>query len=134
MAFANLSDVTTRLGAPVSDAAEVAQVNAWIADVEATIVKRIPDAATRAADDPVYLALLVKVVAQVVVRKIHNPEGKQNERIDDYSYGRERDAAKADLTPTDAEWEELEPDTAAGSAAWSIPLVATPGFSDRWGW
>ena len=84
MAFANLQDVQTRLGRLISEAPEIDQVNAWISDVEVTIQSRIEDLPDRVAIDPVYEALVKKIIAQIVCRKIKNPDGKQNERIDDY--------------------------------------------------
>jgi hypothetical protein len=131
MAFANLQDVQTRLGRRIDDAVEVEQVNAWISDVEATIQSRIPDLAVRVATDPVYAALVTKIVAQVVGRKVKNPDGKQNERIDDYSYGLGSEAARADLKPTADEWEELGPGT-EGSEAFSIMMQPRPGFAEVW--
>lgn len=132
MAFANLQDVQTRLGRPISDAIEVAQVNAWIADVEATVQSRIDTLPERVAESPVYAALVTKIIAQIVCRKVKNPDGKQNERIDDYSYGLGSEAARADLKPTDDEWEELAPGTSTGSEAFTISMPLTPGYSERW--
>ncbi|WP_423058702.1 Gp19/Gp15/Gp42 family protein [Brevibacterium linens] len=132
MAYANLNDVQTRLGRPITDAAEVDQVNAWISDVEATIQSRIEDLPERVVSDSVYAALVKKIVAQIVGRKVKNPDGKQNERIDDYSYGLGSEAARADLKPTEDEWEELAPGTSAGSEAFTIRMPLTPGVSERW--
>lgn len=132
MAFANLQDVQTRLGRAVSDASEVDQVNAWIADVEATIQTRISDLPDRVADDANYAALVKKIIAQIVCRKIKNPDGKQNERIDDYSYGLGSEAARADLKPTEDEWEELAPGSSSGSEAFTIRPTFTSGFAERW--
>lgn len=132
MAFANLQDVQTRLGRLISDAPEIDQVNAWISDVEATIQSRIEDLPLRVALDPVYAALVNKIIAQIVCRKIKNPDGKQNERIDDYSYGLGSEAARADLKPTEDEWEELAPGNSAGSEAFTIRPPFTPGYAERW--
>ncbi|MGO3021951.1 MAG: Gp19/Gp15/Gp42 family protein [Brevibacterium sp.] len=134
MAFANLQDVQTRLGRLISEAPEIDQVNAWISDVEATIQSRIEDLPDRVAIDPVYEALVKKIIAQIVCRKIKNPDGKQNERIDDYSYGLGSEAARADLKPTEDEWEELAPGSSAGSEAFTVRMPIAPGFSERWVW
>lgn len=133
MAFANLNDVQIRLGRPIGDADEVNQVNAWISDVEATIQSRIDDLTVRVTMDPVYAALVKKIIAQIVCRKVKNPDGKQNERIDDYSYGLGSEAARADLKPTEDEWEELAPGSSAGSEAFTVRMPLTPGYSERWG-
>jgi|SRR5690625_196910 len=129
MAYANLTDVADRLGRPISDPGEVKQVNAWIGDVEAIIRARIPDLDERIASGVPATEVVTMVVTNAVVRKALNPTGKQNERIDDYSYGLTADAARGDLFLTDAEWELLLP--ASGTGAFSV----RPGFkSDLWWW
>ena len=131
MAFANLSDVADRLGRPISDPDEVKQVNAWIADVEVIIRSRIPDIDDQIGDGALSADVVTMVTTNAVVRKALNPTGKQNERIDDYSYGLTEDAARGDLFLTEAEWGLLMPVSASG--AFSV----RPGFDpDRrcWPW
>lgn len=118
MTYALVSDVSTRLGRPISDANEVAQVTAWLEDVETLIRARIPDLDGRVADGTPTAPTVVMVEANAVVRKVRNPDGKQNERIDDYSYGLNADAARGDLFLTDDEWALLEP--GSGNGAWTI--------------
>ena len=75
--------------------------------------------------------VVTMVTTNAVVRKALNPTGKQNERIDDYSYGLTEDAARGDLFLTEAEWGLLMPVSASG--AFSV----RPGFDpDRrcWPW
>ncbi len=107
--YANLTDVAERLGRPITDSDEVAQVNAWIGDVEQLIAARLPDLDERIADGRPTLAVVMMVVANAVIRKVKNPDGKQNERIDDYSYGLTEDAARGALFLTDEEWALLAP-------------------------
>lgn len=121
MAYATITDVSTRLGRTISESAEIAQVNAWIADVEALILHRIPDLAQQIVDGNVLASAVKTVVCQSVIRKIKNPDGKQNERIDDYSYGLSQDAARVDLFITDDEWSMITPRGTSG-AAFSIRL------------
>ena len=131
MAFANLTDVADRLGRPISDPDEVKQVNAWIADVEVIIRSRIPDIDDQIGDGALSADVVTMVTTNAVVRKALNPTGKQNERIDDYSYGLTEDAARGDLFLTEAEWGLLMPVSASG--AFSV----RPGFDpDRrcWPW
>lgn len=129
--YANLSDVADRLGRPITDELEVKQINAWIGDVEAIIRTRIPDLEDRITAGVPSLEVVGMVVTNAVVRKALNPTGKQNERIDDYSYGLTEDAARGDLFLTAAEWELLLP--ASGTGAFSV----RPSFEpDRrhWSW
>src|SRR5690625_133582 len=131
MAFANLSDVADRLGRPISDPDEVKQVNAWIGDVEVIIRSRIPDIDDQIDGGALSSDVVTMVTTNAVVRKALNPTGKQNERIDDYSYGLTEDAARGDLFLTEAEWGLLMPVSASG--AFSV----RPGFDpDRrcWPW
>lgn len=122
MTYANVSDVSTRLGRPITDPNEVAQVEAWLDDVEALILARIPDLAENVAAGKPSASLVAMVEANAVVRKVKNPDGKQNERIDDYSYGLNADAARGDLFLTDAEWGLLTPASASGA------FSTRPGF------
>lgn len=115
MAFANLKDVSDRLGRPITDPSEVEQVNAWIGDVSTIINARIPDLTARLDDGRLRSEVLAFVTATAVVRKVKNPDGKQNERIDDYSYGLTEDAAKGELFLTADEWALLLGDQSDGA-------------------
>lgn len=108
MAYATVNDVSVTLGRPISESSEIAQVNAWLARVESRIRRRIPSIDTL-AEDFAYRDVLIGVEVDVVVRRILNPEGKANERIDDYSYGLTDSAKASDLWPLDREWDELTP-------------------------
>ena len=115
--YTALTDVATRLGR-TPEGAEAAQITAWIEDVEGLIAERIPTLANLAAD-PDYARRLKAIICAVVIRKVDNPTGKLQERIDDYSYGLSADVVRSsDLTLTDAEWARLSPTSASG--AWSI--------------
>lgn len=125
MTYALLTDVATRLGRPITDPDEVAQVNAWLADVEALILTRIPDLGAHVSEGRPTPAVVTMIEANAVIRKIKNPDGKQNERIDDYSYGLNTDAARGDLFLTDEEWALLAP--GSGEGAFTIrPYSANP--------
>lgn len=122
MAYASTSDVSVRLGRAISDATETDQVDAWLDDIEAIITARLGNVNALIAAGSMSGDTLTMVEANAVVRKVKNPDGKQNERIDDYSYGLNADAARGDLFLTDAEWELLAPDVRP-TGAFSI----TPG-------
>jgi len=116
--YANIADVSTRLGRSITSSDEIAQVSAWLADVEALILSRVPTlAALVLAGDP-SSAVVVMVEANAVIRKVRNPEGKVSEDIDDYRYRLNADAARGDLFLTDDEWALLTPNSS--TAAFTI--------------
>lgn len=115
MSYANVTDVQVRLGRPITSSAEIAQVTAWLTDVEALIKVRIPDLDQRVVTGQIDETIVALVEAQVVVRKVKNPDGKQNERIDDYSYGLNADSARGDLFLTAEEWALLLPVSVGGA-------------------
>jgi len=124
--YATVEDVSKRLGRPITAQAEIDQVNAWLADVEQIILARIPDLDERVTEGQPPSGVVVMVEANAVVRKVRNPEGKQNERIDDYSYGLNADAARGELFLTDDEWNLLLPGGSDG--AFTIrPAGRVPG-------
>lgn len=129
MTYANLSDVSTRLGRPITSPEEVAQVNAWLADVEALILARIPNLADLVTAGNPSAAVVAMVEANAVIRKIKNPDGKVSEGIDDYNYRLNENSRKGELFLTDEEWALLTPDSPDG--AWTIrPGGALPGAGE----
>lgn len=118
MPYATITDVSTRLGRPIADESEMAQVGAWLEDVEALILARFPSLPGAVTAGAPTVATVVMVEANAVIRKIRNPEGKKSERIDDYSYGLSDDAARGELFLTDEEWSLLLPGSTSG--AWTI--------------
>ena len=115
MSFANVTDVATRLGRPITDADEIAQVNAWLGDISALIEARIPDIADRVAGGVPSTAVVAMVEANAVIRKVQNPEGKVSEDIDDYRYRLNENARRGELFLTDEEWALLEPGSGEGA-------------------
>lgn len=132
MAYADVDDVAVRLGRAVSDAAEEEQIEAWLDEAEQIIAGRIRDLAARIADGRITVATVALVEARAVVRKVKNPDGKQNERIDDYSYGLVEDAAKGEIFITDDEWALLLGTTASGSGAFTIRPAGWANRAQPW--
>jgi len=128
MTFAAISDVSTRLGRPITDPNEVAQVQAWLEDIEAMILARIPDLADLVAAGTPPVQAVVMVESNAVIRKIKNPDGKVSEGVDDYNYRLNENARKGELFLTDDEWELLTPNVV--SSAFST----RPGFEPDRGW
>lgn len=104
MSYATITDVSERLGRPISTAAEIAQVNAWLGDVHALILGRIPTIDAQVLEGQPSEAVVVMVEANAVIRKIQNPEGKVSEGIDDYNYRLNENARKGEIFLTDDEW------------------------------
>lgn len=130
MAYATLTDVSTRLGRLITDTDEVAQVQAWLDDVSAIITARIPDLDAGIALGTPSAAVVAMVSANAVIRKIRNPEGKVAEDVDDYRYRLNADAARGDLFLTDEEWALLSP-TSSGGAFTITPGGARP-LAGQW--
>ena len=129
MTYATVADVSTRLGRPITEPLETAQVTAWLEDVEGMILRRVPDLTERVAANNPLLATVVKVEANAVIRKIRNPDGKVSETIDDYTYRLGGDARRSDLFLTDDEWSEILPVVISGA------FSTRPGFEpDRGGY
>lgn len=131
MAYASLTDISDRLGRPVIEADEVTQVNSWISDIEALVRSRLPRLDDLVDEDGGPTADVVRmVVANAVIRKIKNPDGKQNERIDDYSYGLTEEAARGALFLTEDEWTMLTPVVSTG--AFSVRPFGEPDRVRLW--
>lgn len=115
MTYASITDVSTRLGRPIVDTLEVAQVNAWLEDVEAIILARIPGLPDAVIAGSPTAATVVMVESNAVIRKIKNPDGKVAERVDDYDYRLNENSRKGELFLTDEEWALLTPDGPDGA-------------------
>jgi len=116
MTYALLTDVSVRLGRTISDADGIAQINAWIADAERIILRRIPDIATRIADGRITSDDVVAIEAQAVLRKVKNPDGYTYESIDDYRHGLNDAMSKGEIFITDDDWEILLYDPALAAS------------------
>src|SRR5699024_2102267 len=119
MAYANVQDVADQLGRPITEPAEVKQVNAWIKSIEYIIRARIKDLDDLVSDGVIDEELLTSVIAGAVVRKVQNPEGYRSttRSIDDWSETKTRDRELSDgvLKLTDYEWSLLIPENTSGA-------------------
>src|SRR5699024_471749 len=114
-----------------TDSDEVKQVNAWIGDVEALISARIPDLEESVnGGGPPSSAVVSMVVANSVVRKVKNPDGKVQEGVDDYNYRLNENARRGELFLTDEEWALLAP--APMSTAFTIRPYGSPARDGQW--
>jgi hypothetical protein len=124
MTIATTSDVTDRLGRPLTES-EVGQVTLWLGDVERDILRRQPAALQMAGADPNYFDTMSQIEANAVIRKINNPQGLQSETLDSYSYNRGTSSntgtTSLGLDLSNDEWRALGVITAVG---WVQP----PGY------
>lgn len=117
MAYATVIDVATTLGRPIADKDEQNQITNWISKTERIIAARLGDLGNLDRQ------ILADVISEVVARRARNPDGKRNERIDDYSYTLDAAASAVELTLTADEWARLSQD---GSTSGAYMPVLTP--------
>ena len=86
MAYATVSDVEVRYGRTLS-ASESAQVTAWVEDLEAEVLERIPALEALILLGRPSLGTLRKVLTSAIIRHLDNPKGLKSRTvaIDDYS-------------------------------------------------
>ena len=117
MAYATVIDVATTLGRQITDPDEQNQITNWIGKVERIIAARLGNL------DALDRQILADVISEVVARRARNPDGKRNERIDDYSYTLDAAASAVELTLTADEWGRISQD---GSTSGAYMPVLTP--------
>lgn len=118
MTYATVSDVEVRYGRTLTTV-EAAQVTAWINDLEAEILERIPTLEALIVVGRPTIPTIIRVVSQAIIRKLDNPKGLKSRTvaIDDYSTTEqpwiEGSAGALDLT--DDEWSKLLPGSSGDS-------------------
>lgn len=132
MSYASVSDVSVRLGRPIADAAEVAQVSAWLSDVESVIGGRFRraglDLSAAVVADPLLLDSVIRVESEAVERRINQPNrGLESvtRNVDDASLTERYRSSLVgdDGWLTAADWADLLPVSANGGA-----FSTRPGF------
>lgn len=133
MAYAVPLDVEKRLGRPLSPA-ESLQVEAWLEDLEAQIVYRIPTFAELVAAGTPSEAVVRAVMCTAIIRVLNNPKGLRQSTvsIDDYSRTETVDttASSGALYLTDDEWSMLLPGTSG--EAFTISPYGAPDRATGW--
>lgn len=124
MSYATVLDVATTLGRPITDTDEQNQITNWISKTERIISARLGDL------DALDRQILADVISEVVARRARNPDGKRNERIDDYSYTLDAAASAVELTLTADEWARLSQDGST-SGAYMPVLAPAPWLGGR---
>lgn len=121
MAFATVQDVSETLGRPITAPEEVTQVGVWLRRAESIIRNRIPSLDVL-AEDANYLQALVDVEADVVARKVKNPDGKVSGGVDDYNFRYNENTRKGEIFLTDDEWALLVPMPSSLAGAFTVDL------------
>lgn len=101
-----VADIQARFYRPLS-ATETTTVEARIADAETMIRARLSDFDDRLQANPLFPEIVKRVVADAVIRVIHNPEGLSREQDGNYSYERETDPNRGRLVITPEDWSDL---------------------------
>ena len=129
MAYATVEDVEVRFGRTLTPG-ETAQVEAWIGDLEADVLERIPDIDALILTGRPSARTVTRVISGAIVRKLHNPEGLRSTTtsIDDYSTTKtvDQENSSGRLWLTTEDWALLLPGT--GGDAFSIRPYGAPGF------
>lgn len=114
MSLATVQDVATAIGRPITDDAEVSQVEYWLNAAELLITARLGDVLALDANKVIY------VETEAVVVRLSNPNGYQSETIDDYTYRYGSGTRQVAILPE--WWELLAPSTE------SEAFSTSPGF------
>lgn len=123
MAYAEATDVTDRLGKDADDALTTL-INTRLDDVERLIKKRIPDLDSKVTDAD-FLADLVQVESDAVLRLARNPEGFFSETDGNYTYQFTQSMASGILEILPEEWKTLGLFQAGMFVIVPTPVVAT---------
>lgn len=106
MAYAEASDVTVRWGKADVEDEILALIGVRLDDVERQIKKRIPDLDTK-VDDENFLADLIQVESDAVLRLARNPEGYLSETDGNYTYMLRQELSTGELEILPREWNTL---------------------------
>ncbi|BCP02519.1 Gp19/Gp15/Gp42 family protein [Mycobacterium intracellulare] len=106
--YADANDVAARWGKdPESlDAPLTTLINTRLADAERMLKRRISDLDTRAEDDD-YLAEVIRVESEAVLRLARNPEGYLSEGDGNYQYMLLQEISSGKLEILPDEWDAL---------------------------
>lgn len=90
-------------------AQETTNASALLADAWALLIARRPTLEADMTANTVSEENVIRVVVAMVLRVLRNPEGKLEERIDDYSYRRDSATSTGGLYVTSDELADLSP-------------------------
>lgn len=106
--YATADDVAARWGKDPDtlDAALTTLINTRLADAERMLKRRITDLDTKAEDDD-YLAEVIRVESEAVLRLARNPEGFLSEGDGNYQYMLLQEISSGKLEILPDEWDAL---------------------------
>jgi hypothetical protein len=106
MALATASDVTVRWAkTPDTDTLNLIEVR--LDDVERMLKRRVPLLLDLADADEDYLADVVQIEADAVLRLVRNPDGYLSETDGNYTYMLRQDLSSGTLEVLDTDWDVL---------------------------
>jgi hypothetical protein len=107
-AYADVSDVTARWGKDPAtlDTALTTLINTRLGDAERMLKRRIPDLDTQAEDED-YLAEVIRVESEAVLRLARNPDGYLSEGDGNYQYMLMQEISSGKLEILPDEWDSL---------------------------
>ena len=106
MAYATAQDVVT-LWAKEPEPEVMTLIERRLEQVERMIKRRITNVDTRATESATFLADLVDIEADAVLRLVRNPEGYMSETDGAYTYMLQSDLTSGKLEILDDEWQTL---------------------------
>lgn len=118
---ANVSDIVARFR-PLSDL-EIINAQAFLEDAWELMQTRRPTIEADMAAETVREGNVIRVLVNMVLRVLRNPEGKISESIDDYSYTRDNTAASGVLMIFDDELDDITPVAFTTALRNSVRLV-----------
>lgn len=117
-----LNHVRARYPGALTSTQEI-NATAWLGDAWASVLRHRPNLEADLTALTVSEADVIRVVSEMVVRKLLNPERKAVESIDDYRFEREKDATGS-LFATEDELDDLTPPVVVTGTRNSVRLVA----------
>lgn len=105
MSFASFDDVQERFHRELEDVDRVL-IETRLKDAEGKIRRRVRDLDDKVLD-PEYMALVVRICADAVIRLIKNPDGYVQETDGNYTYMLSQQLAEGRLRIEQDEWNDL---------------------------
>lgn len=102
---------------------EAINAEAWIEDVWSILLEHRPDLETDLDDETITENAVIRVVSEAVIRKLQNPDGKIEERGDDYGFKRHESTADGRLYVPQVDLTAVTPDASRRTTN-SVRLVA----------
>jgi hypothetical protein len=109
MQFADVADIVARFR-PL-DEQETVNAEAFLEDAWWMLLSRLPSLEDQINDGHVRLENVTRVICQMVIRILKNPDGLLEESIDDYRFRRDALLSTGALHVTAAELADLTPAT-----------------------